>query len=208
IKKEEDDEESNTDDDIKEFKELQTTIKNKLKPVDNIIDLESYEVAGYTASTSTVLSKVDSRHKVDWLLYAGKCPISFIDFKADEIERLDPRTSSENSLNTLNRIYKLIYDHLIFRTDKRPEFDQWLKSVKYYDVDNLYYGIILASFGKILTLPLNCPHCKKPFVKDVPTDDLVKYFNKVEMHCWNIFFKKWLKQLIKEDKNNLQKSIK
>ncbi|MDD2524028.1 MAG: hypothetical protein PHT81_04195 [Endomicrobiaceae bacterium] len=45
-------------------------------------------------------------------------------------------------------------------------------------------------------------------LKMIKDNDLVKYFNKVEMHCWNIFFKKWLKQLIKEDKNNLQKSIK
>lgn len=45
-------------------------------------------------------------------------------------------------------------------------------------------------------------------LRRIKDNDLTKSFNNVEMHCWNIFFKKWLRQLIKEDKIDLQEGMK
>lgn len=156
---------------------LKTTIKQKLKPITNVIDLSSFTVSKTSITASNALNSASSVHAIDWVLPATGVSITMRDFGADEIEGLNPSSSSQNLYDTYVRIYKTIYDHIIFHVSKKPTFWQWIKTINIYDVDHLYFAIFMASFEKSNLVPYTCSHCKNVFMKEKKIEDMIKYKN-------------------------------
>jgi hypothetical protein len=58
-------------------------------------------------------------------------------------------------------ILNSIYDHIVYfsYTQTKPEFEDWLTTVKYPDYEILFYGLFDANYEGINYFRLTCPYC-------------------------------------------------
>lgn len=167
-----DDEKKETE---KNIKELSASIKEKIKPITNIIDISSFTISKKPISIVNALSREQTTRVADWVLPATGRSISISEFKGLDIEKINPRNTSRNRLNMYKDIYGVIYDHVIDKN--KPDFESWIKLINFYDIDHLYFAIFRSAFDTTNALPYNCPHCKKAFLQDMSIDQMVKYVN-------------------------------
>lgn len=154
--------------------EIKASIKNKITPIVKSVDLSKFTISKKPVSISKLLSTTTPKaHIADWCLYSSKRPISISEFSGPEIEKLDPRNSSRNRLNTYKDIYGLIYKHVV--DNNKPEFEPWLKTLKFFDINHIYFAIYKACFAGSNTIPYTCPNCNKMFMSDIDIDSMVKY---------------------------------
>lgn len=171
----EDLDEEELDEDV-QFKQLQKVLKNKVKPIKNKIDINSFKISKKPVSVSNALKASSQSLAVsDWALFNMKKPISISELSGTEIHKLNPQNSTANLINTYREIYTIIYDHVV-DTNKPRTMEEWLKSIYYKDRDHLFFGVYKASFANSNYIPYECPECKHIFVtEDVSIDDMVKY---------------------------------
>lgn len=170
------DEEEEKDEAEEQFNMMQKKLKETIKPITNKIDLQAFKISKKPVSVSNAL-KASSNVKtvIDWALFSGERAISMTEFTGFEIDKLNPRNSSRNRLNTYKDIYTLIFNHLV-DANKPMTMEEWVKTIKFYDQNHLYFSIYKASFDKSNYIPYDCPHCKEVFVtEDISIDDMVKY---------------------------------
>lgn len=169
------DEEENTDKRKQRMDKLQTAIKEKINPISNVIDLSQFTVSKTPVSVLTAL-KASGNTKInviDWVLPASGRSISMSEFKAYDIEKINPQSSSRNRLNTYRDIYEIIYEHVI--DANKPDFEVWLKSINFQDLNHLFFAIFQAAFAKNNEFPYNCPKCEEVFLKELAIKDMIKY---------------------------------
>lgn len=172
---EEEDEDTKSDSE-KQMSDIKSKLKEKIKPVANVIDLSSFTISSNPVSISNALkASSNNKHVADWVFPAEGRAISMEEFTGLELEKLNPANSSRNRLNTYKDIYELIYKHIV-DANKPSTMEQWAKKVNFFDLDHLYFAIYKASFEGSNFIPYNCPHCKEVFVsEDVSIEDMVKY---------------------------------
>lgn len=159
-----------------QFKELKKTIKEKIKPITNVIDLKSFTVSKSSVSTVDALNTVKQKKlPIDWILPATGVSINMNSFSADEIEELNPRENRQNAFNMLDSIYRSIYKHINFPLGIKITYEQWLSTVNFYDINHLYFAIFKASFNNNNLIPYQCPKCKHVYMIDTPIENMVKY---------------------------------
>lgn len=158
-----------------QINQLKTSIKAKVKPITNVIDISSFTISKKTVSVSNALTLAGAAGRViDWVLPATARAISVKEFKAYDIEKLNPRSSARNRFNTYRDIYKLIYDHVV-DANKAASLEAWVKGIKFYDIDHLYFAIFKAAFDKVNAVPYNCEQCKNVFLNDISIEEMIKY---------------------------------
>ena len=154
------------DDDKERLNVIKADIKQKIQPFMKKIDIASFTISSKPSKVHKLFDqKLSTENVADWVLYSTGIPISMKEFKAIDIEKLSPSSSSQNKINTYRTIYRQFYEHL---DGDVPEFEVWLKMVHFYDLDHLYMAAFYASFGKSNLVPYMCnnPKCtKKAFVK-------------------------------------------
>lgn len=171
-----DEEEKLEDENVQE--EIRGILKDKLNTSMNKIDLKSFTIKKSPIPITTALSYADNKFVADWVLTASETAISMSEFKGAELDNLIERTQAAgNRAAQQDRIFKLIYDH-ITNPDK-PIYDTWKKTFNFYDLEDLYFAIYMASYQNANYMPYQCPECKNTFVSEnIPIDKLVKYENK------------------------------
>lgn len=159
-----------------QFNMMQKKLKETIKPITNKIDLQAFKISKKPVSVSNALKASSNRKTIiDWALFSGDRAISMTEFTGFEIDKLNPRNSSRNRLNTYKDIYTLIFNHIV-DSNKPMTMEEWVKNIKFYDQNHLYFSIYKASFDKSNYIPYDCPHCKEVFVtEDISIDDMVKY---------------------------------
>ena len=175
----EDDEEEEEDtksDSEKQMKDIKNKLKEKIKPIANVIDLSTFSISSKPVSISNALkASTTNKHVADWIFPAEGRSISMEEFTGLELDKLNPANSSRNRLNTYKDIYELIFKHIV-DPNKPATMEQWVKKVNFFDLDHLYFAIYKASFEGSNFIPYSCPHCNEVFVsEDVSIDDMVKY---------------------------------
>ena len=175
----EDDEEEEEDtksDSEKQMKDIKSKLKEKIKPIANVIDLSTFSISSKPVSISNALkASTTNKHVADWIFPAEGRSISMEEFTGLELDKLNPANSSRNRLNTYKDIYELIFKHIV-DPNKPATMEQWVKKVNFFDLDHLYFAIYKASFEGSNFIPYSCPHCNEVFVsEDVSIDDMVKY---------------------------------
>lgn len=177
-----DEEDSNEDNDVldeddeKDVEEIKKSIKDKIIPIVHSIDLSKFTINSKPISINKLLShKAPNYNTADWVLYSSKRSITVSELSGPEIEKLDPRNTSGNRLNTYKGIYEIIYKHLV--DANKPEFETWLKSMNFFDINHLYFAIYRACFSGTNSIPYSCPECGKMFMEDIDINKLVKYKN-------------------------------
>lgn len=138
------------------------------------IDLSQFQIASRGVKASTVILKdTTDRPVADWVMYSSGHPISMSGLTGPELIKLDPENSTRNRRNTLNDIYKIIYDHVV--DAHKPPFETWMKQTKYSDLDHIYFALYMATFNGSNFISYQCPDCHKVFIKSVNFEDMVVY---------------------------------
>lgn len=170
---EEDDEDLVNEEGQDVFSELREIVSEKIKSSSKTIDLSKFTINKKTISSSNAFAT--SKEEVySWVLSAAEEVISLKQFKGDDIDALIEK-DSENMLAERSRIFKTIYSHIY---NPKKTYMEWLKSLLFFDQDDLFFAIYKASFSGSNFVPYQCEKCKKTFVSDnLPMDKLVKYKN-------------------------------
>lgn len=166
-----------TTDSEKILEDLKTEVKQKITPIRNKIDLASFTIAKKAQSAQKVmrLAVQTNRSVADWVMFTAERPISVTGLSGPEILKLNPENSGRNRLNTFRDMYRVIYDHLY--DANKPEFETWLKQVRFTDLQHIYFALYMATFGGSNFVSYSCPNnkCNKVFIKDIEFKDMVKY---------------------------------
>lgn len=166
-----------TTDSEKILEDLKTEVKQKITPIRNKIDLASFTIAKKAQSAQKVmrLAVHTNRNVADWVMPTAERPISVTGLSGPEILKLNPENSGRNRLNTFRDMYRVIYDHLY--DANKPEFETWLKQVRFTDLQHIYFALYMATFGGSNYVSYSCPNskCNKVFIKDIEFKDMVKY---------------------------------
>ena len=166
-----------TTDSEKILEDLKNEVKQKITPIRNKIDLTSFTIAKKAQSAQKVmrLAVQTNRNIADWVMFTAERPISVTGLSGPEILKLNPENSGRNRLNTFRDMYRVIYDHLY--DANKPEFETWLKQVRFTDLQHIYFALYMATFGGSNFVSYSCPNnkCNKVFIKDIEFKDMVKY---------------------------------
>jgi len=164
--------EDDTDDEYKKV------VKDKIKPVLNVIDLSSYSIGVKPISMSNALKSVTTDFTADWVLPNAKKIVTVREFTGSDLAKLNPRNYYKSRHEAFKSVYKLIFDHIVNKSDTLG-FETWLKSFNYFDIDHLFFAIYKVSFSGSNTLPYTCTanECKHTFMKDLDFESMYKYVN-------------------------------
>ena len=171
----EEDDEVREKEEEEQLKAVKSVIKEKIKPITNVIDLSSFTISKKPVSVINALkSNMSSKKTVDWVLPATGIPVTMEALSGFEIQKLDPRSSSKNRFNTYREIYGILYDHIV-DANKPKTIEEWVKLINFFDIDHIYFTAYKASFDGANSIPYSCPHCKEIFMEDIPIDNMIKY---------------------------------
>lgn len=170
----EDEDDINDEETDEQIKEIKASIKEKIVPVVKAIDLTTFKIGKKPVSITKLLSmETPNSNVADWILYSAKKPFSISEFSGTEIEKLNPSNSSRNRLNTYKDIYNIIYKHIV--DANKLEFEAWLKTIKFFDINHIYFAIYKACFAGTNSVPYSCPECNKMFMVDLEFEQMIKY---------------------------------
>lgn len=171
------DDSSDDDEAEKQFEELKSEVKKKINPIRKVFDLSKFTIAQKSMNAQKVMKLAIQSHQnvADWVLYSQNRPISLSGLSGPEILKLNPENSNRNRLNTFRDMYRIIYDHVI--DANKPEFETWLKQIHFVDIQHIYFGLYMATFGGSNFITYSCTNnkCNNVFIKDVKFEDMIKY---------------------------------
>lgn len=165
-----------TTDDNEVLKHLQKLATEKLKPVSNKLDISSFTVLKKPATNVNPIFQASSARVVKWVLPAQESIVLMKEFSGAELEKLREYSENTRSVDSLNRKYHMIYDHIV--SPKPANFEQWMKSTPYEDINHYTFAIYVACFKGANYLPADCINdkCKETFITDdINIMDMVKF---------------------------------
>ena len=158
------------------IKKLQALATERLKPVSKRLDISSFTVVKKPIS-NTAQFNINPVKAAKWVLMNQKATVLMREFTGAELERLREFTQDGNSISSLTKRYRLIYDHI--DSPKPASFETWLKSTPFSDEDNYFFAIYIASFKGANYLPRDCSDqtsCKETWLtEDINIMDMVKF---------------------------------
>lgn len=176
---EEDDEDELTQDEKKELKDFKESAKSSFTPIKHSIDFTKFKVQQKPISFIDIVSaEEDIKEKFDWIQTFSNTPFTATELSGVEINKLNPQNSNQTPYNKYRDIYQIIYNHI--ENPNKKEFDIWLKTTKFFDIDDIYFGLFGATFagtGKngSISMPYVCDKCGKIFMRDISIDSITKF---------------------------------
>ena len=148
------------------LKHLQKLATEKLKPVSAKLDISSFTILKKPVSNVSPIFQNSSARVVKWVLPAQESIVLMKEFSGSELEKLREYSENSRSVDSLNRRFFMIYDHIV--SPKPATFEQWLKSVPFEDIDHYFFAIYIASFKGANFLPEDCINkgCGETFITD------------------------------------------
>ena len=174
----EDERKEEEEEDKKRIDFMKTEIKSMIKPIKKSIDLSNFQISSKPVSISKILNNAadTSKKTADWVMYRSGKSFSMTELSGTEIDKFNPNRSGRNNLNLYKERYSILYKHLI--DDNKPAtFEAWLKSIAWFDNDDLFFGAYKATFQDTNIVPYECNECKHNFMQNIPIDKMVKYPN-------------------------------
>lgn len=171
----------NEEEQTEALKKMQNSIKGKIKAINNPVDLSAFTISKkHISANKTIALEDELENTIDWVLLSSGKKITMKPFKGHEIELLNPNNSNGRTrFKMYQDIYRVIYNHIVDVDGEKPTFEAWIKSIKFTDINDLYFAIYIASFGKANTVPYSCikTNCNNVYMVDTPIEDMVKYKN-------------------------------
>ena len=174
---EEEDSGESEDDSAEILKKLKDLATERLKPVSKRLDISSFTVIKQPISNTKEFN-VNPIKAAKWVLMNQEATVMMKEFTGAELERLREFTQDgANSVSSITKRYKLIYDHI--DSPKPASFETWLKTTPFSDEDNYFFAIYIASFKGANYIPRDCSDqtsCKETWLtEDVDIMDMVKF---------------------------------
>ena len=174
---EEEDNADPEDDSAEILQKLKDLATERLKPVSKRLDISSFTVIKQPIS-NTKQFNVNPVKAAKWVLMNQEATVMMKEFTGAELERLREFTQDGvNSVSSISKRYKLIYDHI--DSPKPASFETWLKTTPFSDEDNYFFAIYIASFKGANYIPRDCSDqtsCKETWLtEDVDIMDMVKF---------------------------------
>ena len=138
-----------------------------------------FKISKKPVSINRVLETTAAKlHTATWPLPNSGRLITFSALSGEEIENLNPESHDENMSADMNNrlIFGTIFSHLV--DPNKPEtMEEWLKTINWFDINDLYFAIYRATFGNSNFVTYPCPKdkCKKISLMDVKLSDMIKY---------------------------------
>lgn len=157
---------------------LKEEIKRNLGETE--FNFSNFKIEKKAISASKVLhfSHNQAKHKTsDWGLFNSGKPITLTALSGAEVEKFNPNFTERNALQAYKEIYGIIYNHLLDE-NKPKSFEEWAKTIYFYDNPHLMFAVYKACFESKNILPYSCPNddCKKTlFMENVDIERMVKY---------------------------------
>lgn len=158
---------------LKHLKKLAT---EKIKPVSTSLDISSFTVLKKPTMNVNPIFQATSARVVKWVLPSQESVVFMKEFSGAELEKLREYTENSRSVDSLNRRFHMIYDHIA--SPKPATFEQWLKTTPFEDVDHYFFAIYIACFKGANFLPQDCGNdaCKETFISnEINAMDMVKF---------------------------------
>lgn len=179
----EEEEKSQEDDREEKIQEVRETIrqnmKEKFKPIHNAIDFSKFTISKKPISISKVITDLNERpiEGAIGVIYAQKRAVKMSALSAVELETLrPPQDENVNRYDYITNRLKLIYSHLI--DDNKPNtFELWAKSTYRDTIDDYFFTLYKATFGKsnIITYTCDDNNCNNVFMLEEPIEDMIKF---------------------------------
>lgn len=152
---------------------LKAELAKKMRPVSKKFDLANAVVSQTPVTVTNALADIVPLNKkvFTWGLYRSKRPVTVKAFTATELNSLS--SYMDNAARSRD-VFKAIWDHII--RGKGRDFDAWLKTTSYYDVDHLWFAVYGACFAETNYLPYTCPECSEITVSaDINLNQMCKF---------------------------------
>ena len=171
VVEEEEDSVTDTQDEIREH--LRKLATEKIKPVSTKLDLSSFTIVKKPTSNTSFLQN-QSVNVAKWVLPGQNSIVHMKEFLGSELEQLREYSEDMNSLSSMTRRFRMIYDHIA--SPKPSTYEAWIKSTPYSDVDHYFFAIFIACYKGANFIPKDCDKCKETFLTDdIPIMDMVKF---------------------------------
>ena len=135
------------------------------------------------ASTPISVQKVlrtnsKAANAATWVLPNSGRLITFSALAGEEIENLNPASHNDNMSDALaNRLtFNTLYNHLI-DANKPDSMEKWLRTINWYDINDIYFAIYLATFKNTNYVTYTCDNkkCNHMFLEYKSYKDMIKY---------------------------------
>ena len=136
--------------------------------------LTKFKISSKPISVNKVLKTAyNTINTATWVLPNSGRLITFSALSGEEIENLNP----EDSNFLASRItFNTLYNHLI-DANKPATMEEWLKTINWFDINDLYFAIYLATFknSNFITYQCDNPACKNMYLEEKPYKDMITY---------------------------------
>ena len=164
---------------VAEQKALINDIRSKINPISKPVDLSTLTLSKNPTFVNNALQHQDTEsHVSDWPLFESKQLLSMESFSGTQLEKIDSRNyPNRTKYNMFLEVYKNIFNHIINIKDK-SKFIEWLKVLKFFDLNHLWFLVYKTTFEKANIVPYICenPKCNHRYVKEIKKIlDMVKF---------------------------------
>lgn len=164
---------------VAQQKEMINDIRSKINPITKPVDLAVLTVLKKPTFVNNALRYQDTeRHVSDWPLFESKTLMSMESFTGTELEKIDSRNYPDrNKYNMFLDVYQNIFKHITSIKDKK-EFTAWLKVLKFFDLNHLWFLVYKTTFERANIVPYICTSkkCRHKYVKEIKNIlDMVKF---------------------------------
>lgn len=174
-----------TDDEKEEIKERQRKFREEVNEKLNIpMTLDKKGIAKFRIATKPVsVNKVlktnqNKIHTATWALPNSGRLATYSALSGEEIENLNPDAHDTNmSTDMANRlVFNTLFTHLV-DPNKPDSMEEWLRTINWFDINDVYFGIYLATFKDSNFVAYTCDDnkCRNIFLEDVHFNDMIKY---------------------------------
>lgn len=155
------------------MKQFQASITEKIKPVNQKLNLSSLKVIKNPISISSSVLNAMTETAMDWVLPNSQQYISMKKFSGQDMETLSERYNTNSFQEQKNR-FNILYNHVI--SPKPDTLEKWLKTISFNDIDHIYFAAYGAGFANSHYIPSSCDKCKNTFLSEnFKLEELVKY---------------------------------
>ena len=174
-----------TDDEKEEIKERQRKFREEVNEKLNIpmtVDkkgIAKFRIATKPVSVNKVLkTNLNKIHTATWALPNSGRLATYSALSGEEIENLNPDAHDSNmSTDMANRlVFNTLFSHLV--DPNKPEtMEEWLRTINWFDINDVYFGVYLATFKDSNFVAYTCDDnkCRNIFLEDVNFKDMIKY---------------------------------
>ena len=153
---------------------VRSVVKTAYESTLDKIDISKFTISKKPVTVSNALAAAGAKIQVaDWVLRSSEMCISVSQLSGPEIEALDVSGSNRGMYNAYLDMFKVIYKHV--ENPNKGTLEQWLRTISFYDMQDLYFALYRACFGKNNHILYSCDKCKETYMAQKPIEDMVAF---------------------------------